>query len=965
MDARITREVLEAYVHCKYKAHLVLKGQPGTTSEYAELRAARMATVRETAITTLIRQHASEEVATGIALNPAILTRNLPVIIEGVVGEGSFAIDGLQRVPGASSLGHFHYIPLLFAEGYRLRPEHRLLVEIFAQLVSPLQGLRPNRAVIWLRAEVPTTIRLSGESHHARRVLADLNRLCSTQVPPHLILNNHCTVCQFRQRCHEQAVQEDNLSLLQGLKPKEIGAYARKGILTVAQLAHTFRPRRSPKKTPAKQRRHFALQAMAIRDRRIYVLGTPEVPTCATQIYMDVESDPDSGFVYLIGLIIVTDGRETRHRFWADGKDQETEIFEQFVAEVSQHASFQLFCYGSFEREFVVRMRKQAQRPDLVDAILAVLVNTLSLVYAHLYFPTYSNGLKDIGRCIGARWTEPEASGIQSIVWRSQWAATGDERWKQMLITYNEEDCEALQRVTELARSIATKGQSEPARSTMHVRPPISLLQDVEKLSDFRTWRAVEFADPNFAFANERAYFDYQRERVYVRTSDVIRRARARTSASPNRQLLPTKRLTIVATHCPACQSERVLPGIQHSDRVPKPRLKRAFDLAIRPDGVRRRVIHCRSSVHRCEDCGTEFVPDQHQRLDKHFHGLKSWVMLHHVEYRQNLATVRKSVEEIFGIRIGHPEMLMLRTLMVRAYEGTYAQMLRRLLDGPLLHVDETEAPLRTGKGYVWVFTNMDTVIYVYRQNREGDFLHEMLKDFRGVLVSDFYAAYDGLACAQQKCLIHLIRDMNQELLDNPFDGELKAITQRFSTLLRKIIATVDEHGLRRRWLQPHQEDVNGFFQWLATETLLSDAAVSLQMRLLKHCDKLFTFLCHDGIPWNNNNAEHAIKQYAYYREQSKGAQGEVGLREHLTLLSIRQTCAYQGTSFFKFLLSKEMDVTAFGNRRLFSRQRGFTLELYPEGFIPSHFSSKHKKKLQQEQCDLTRQEGEEEPAEA
>jgi hypothetical protein len=39
-----------------------------------------------------------------------------------------------------------------------------------------------------------------------------------------------------------------------------------------------------------------------------------------------------------------------------------------------------------------------------------------------------------------------------------------------------------------------------------------------------------------------------------------------------------------------------------------------------------------------------------------------------------------------------------------------------------------------------------------------------VLKDFRGVLVSDFYAAYDSLTCEQQKCLIHLIRDMNTDL---------------------------------------------------------------------------------------------------------------------------------------------------------------------------------------------------------
>ncbi|MCA6110921.1 IS66 family transposase [Bradyrhizobium cenepequi] len=41
-----------------------------------------------------------------------------------------------------------------------------------------------------------------------------------------------------------------------------------------------------------------------------------------------------------------------------------------------------------------------------------------------------------------------------------------------------------------------------------------------------------------------------------------------------------------------------------------------------------------------------------------------------------------------------------------------------------------------------------------------------------GVLVSDFYSAYDGLPCLHQRCLIHLMRDMNRAILDNPFDQE-------------------------------------------------------------------------------------------------------------------------------------------------------------------------------------------------
>jgi hypothetical protein len=89
-----------------------------------------------------------------------------------------------------------------------------------------------------------------------------------------------------------------------------------------------------------------------------------------------------------------------------------------------------------------------------------------------------------------------------------------------------------------------------------------------------------------------------------------------------------------------------------------------------------------------------------------------------------------------------------------------------------VLHIDETEIKLRTGTGYIWVCANADAAIYIFRPSREGDFLRHMLNGFGGVLVSDFYAAYDGLGCTQQRCLIHLMRDMNRAILDNPFDQD-------------------------------------------------------------------------------------------------------------------------------------------------------------------------------------------------
>ena len=126
---------------------------------------------------------------------------------------------------------------------------------------------------------------------------------------------------------------------------------------------------------------------------------------------------------------------------------------------------------------------------------------------------------------------------------------------------------------------------------------------------------------------------------------------------------------------------------------------------------------------------------------------------------------------------------------MARHYRTTYRNLLAKLISVPLLHVDETEVKLRTGKGYVWVFTSFEEAVYIYRPTREGKFLQDTSRDFKGVLVSDFYAADRPPASLSKNALKHLIRDMNQELLNNPFDLEFQSITQPFSSRLRSIVA--------------------------------------------------------------------------------------------------------------------------------------------------------------------------------
>src|ERR1700722_15640854 len=107
------------------------------------------------------------------------------------------------------------------------------------------------------------------------------------------------------------------------------------------------------------------------------------------------------------------------------------------------------------------------------------------------------------------------------------------------------------------------------------------------------------------------------------------------------------------------------------------------------------------------------------------------------------------------------------------------------------------------------------------------------------------------------------MRDMNQELLNNPFDTELQSITGPFGTLLRTVVEDVDRHGLKTRHLRKHERAADRFFNDLAARGFGSVAAEDVRARLLKSRTKRFKVTRYDRVFLNNNAAENAIKRFA------------------------------------------------------------------------------------------------------
>ena len=123
---------------------------------------------------------------------------------------------------------------------------------------------------------------------------------------------------------------------------------------------------------------------------------------------------------------------------------------------------------------------------------------------------------------------------------------------------------------------------------------------------------------------------------------------------------------------------------------------------------------------------------------------------------------------------------------------------------------------------------------------------------------------------------------------------------------------TIVRRGLKRHFLKGYRREVDKFYQGMSKKQYQSEAALKCRARFDKNREKLFTFLDHDGVLWNNNNAEHAIKAFARLRRGFEGLTSTKGIEEYLILLSVCQTCKYLGLDFLDFLRTGEISIQAF-----------------------------------------------------
>jgi predicted RecB family nuclease len=556
----LTERIFESSLDCMYKCRLLLSGRRGNKTEYEEHTGRFAAMYQRAAIARLHEMH------------PARKTAYIPRVTPGTLHRDSRQILIIRRleVPGlrADSVvltraenGRDSYYPVSFYRYEEINIRAKLLLAFRAVLVERATGVSLHYGYIihgqdFSRVRVP----LSAFIAEVERLISRIDEL-AIQAEPALLLCPHCEICEFESRCRSRAIAEDNLSLIQGIGRRNVEEQARKGIFTLHQYSLTFRSRRLPKrvKNPSTPR-HFALQARALRENKVYIHGHPTLPTAETSIYLDIEGIPSrSCYFYIIGVLIVTESGELYRCFWADDKSDQPDIFAEFCDAIAAYPNPILFHFGAYEVKALRQMKECVG--DLyssrIDRTLGSCHNVLPVVHHHCYFPTYSNRLKDIAGFLGYQFDNEVRSGIRSILFRERWEETRNQALRDALITYNRQDCEALRMLCEFVRrSTALSATREHVPGMEAEVIPTESLRRVGE-GNRPVFKKAEFVYPEFELANKFAYFDYQRDRVFARTQRLPIRPRRKHSRITQRRLSLATNVVQKLDKCPTCGGKR------------------------------------------------------------------------------------------------------------------------------------------------------------------------------------------------------------------------------------------------------------------------------------------------------------------------------------------------------------------------------------------------------------------------
>lgn len=340
---------------------------------------------------------------------------------------------------------------------------------------------------------------------------------------------------------------------------------------------------------------------------------------------------------------------------------------------------------------------------------------------------------------------------------------------------------------------------------------------------------------------------------------------------------------------CPECHGKLVVTG--------ETRSRRSEDI---PEDLK--PVITEDVIHRdyCPQCQKRVEPRVPDVLPNCTLGNRSLVLSALLHFLQGL-TISQIVDTFnFHLRMkvtpgGLVQMWhRLADLLFQWYEQLHQEGLKEAR----LHADETSWRVSGKTHWLWCFVGPNVAYYMIDRCRGSPALQKFFTTvFEGTLITDFWSAYDGVACAdQQKCWPHLLREMGK------IEEQANASSDWQSFARRVISVYRDAKSLhaQRQELTGDPFDIGvarleGRLADIARNEWQDPDARRLAKRLEKYGNNLLTFLWYDDVPMDNNTAERAIRPAVMIRKNSYCNQSERGALTQSVLMTVFRTLKLRG----------------------------------------------------------------------
>lgn len=346
----------------------------------------------------------------------------------------------------------------------------------------------------------------------------------------------------------------------------------------------------------------------------------------------------------------------------------------------------------------------------------------------------------------------------------------------------------------------------------------------------------------------------------------------------------PTRREVHAVESCPECGT-----GLEGGWVY---RTREIIDLPLTPAEVTEHVVVART----CPVCRERRLPQAplagltvgRQRLGIN---LMSLIVTLREECRLPIRGIQQYLDTVHQLKLSVGAVVEAIHRMARHGRSALEEILERIRGSPVVHADETGWREDGVNGFVWTFST-PTERYLLRRGRGKGVVDEVLgESIGGVLVSDFYAAYNHYLGLKQRCWVHLLRDIHDLEAAFPDDQSLKRWAGEVRRLYDRARECVGDEGVVSR----PQLDLEKRLLALCRPFSNDQEAVQAKLcrRIERFIKELFVFVSHPEVPPDpanpsfNNAAERSLRHLVVSRKIGGGTRSEQGTNSKMTLASL------------------------------------------------------------------------------